>query len=161
MRVLLLSLLLLNVGCGSSSDSSGATQNNGCPAGVTTTFLDQTLQGKIEGVDWTMASGKAFGDSFDNTIDNLRMYNESSSDICTDFIIGETLVLLYLPKGTGTYQLSNSRTITLASNSNNYVATSGIIEITSADSSQVVGKIAACFDGDNYVNGSFTLTYCP
>ncbi|MCF8374553.1 MAG: hypothetical protein K9H64_23245 [Bacteroidales bacterium] len=134
------------------------------------TFLDQEMQGKIGGDDWTLVTGSADIDHWDSTLLSLDFYGVEITDPCNYYQPAGNKVICSVPNQVGLYELNfdlssdNIQTVTLyhrASELNN-AAIEGAIEITLIDTTNglVQGRIDAKIDSEYFVNGNFTLIYC-
>ena len=123
------------------------------------------MQGKISGTDWIYKSGLAEPVSSDNSL-NVNIYDidPDGGDPCGIFPFtgANNVLLMSFPESTGLYTLGSSRTITLYDSYTNYILTEGKFEILTIDSiGMVTGRIAAGYNSNNYINGNFSVTYCP
>ncbi len=132
-------------------------------------FTDQDAQGEIAGTVWTYVSGLAEESLSDNTKVSIDLYgiDPAGGDPCglLAFTGANEVILFSVPAQVGVYEISSSQTATIYDGSSNKIVTSGgAIEITSIDTmtnNEVTGKVDLDFDGNNYVNGNFTVDYCP
>lgn len=129
-------------------------------------FIDQDLQGMVNGVEWTYASGfaeESFSDSTKYSID-LYAGDPSGGDVCATgaFSHIDDYVMFSVPKEVGVYDLglSQGQTVTIYAGGTNYICVEGAVEIVSVTDTEIVGKLNAKSDNDNYVNGNFTVTLC-
>jgi hypothetical protein len=133
------------------------------------TFLDQVLQGEIEGEAWMLKAGSANESWSDSTSLYVEMFAMESDNPCSDFDLDGNRVIFHVPFAPGLYELildwtEDSQTITLFHDESgmNTVATKGAVEIISIDEVNGVmeGRIAAEADVGNFVNGNFTINFC-
>lgn len=136
-------------------------------------FKDRDLQGEIEGDSWTYADGYVETmtvDGEESLSVNLMLVQESAA--CAVFPEGDQ-VFFFVPNAVGLYKLSfdlgsfDGQVVTLydddngGPNATNIIATTGAIEILTITDTEVTGRIDARYDKDNYVNGNFTVSFCP
>jgi len=137
--------LLMMAGCGDVSISN------------------QPLSGKIGGNAWTFGTGET--DSSLSTTDSLfvNLYPGSFTTCAFAAPLDTDLVTLMIPTKPGSYDLSLQQNATLyvASSSNNYVATSGRLQVNSVTATTVSAGLHATYDGSNEVDGQFQATICP
>lgn len=133
------------------------------------TFIDQNLQGKIGGNAWTFVAGNAEDSYFTEGNLSIDLY-PSELDTPCGFIWDVDYVMFEIPKEVGIYELYfdlssfDGYTVTLfeTEGTMNNIATEGAVEIISIDetSGTITGRMDVRADGDNQVNGNFTITYC-
>lgn len=138
-------------------------------AGPTYSFINQNLQGTIDGIPFTLKGGR-FEDGFEENEISIDLYDTNEQgDICS-ILFGEFVnVFFSIPRAVGLYELSfnldsfDGRTVTLYNpdNSLNIIATEGAVEILSISDTQVTGRMDVRFDEENAVNGNFTVELCP
>jgi hypothetical protein len=136
---------------------------SGC--GTDYTIAEQNLSGSIGGVDWTFATGEtnAFlsedGDYF------AVLYAESFSTCASSSPMSVDHLIISIPKEIGEWGLSLSRNMTFVvqegDGPNNLIGTEGTLRVDSLTTDTLVGGIYAEFDGDNVVDGTFTVAICP
>ena len=148
----------------------------------TTTFsyMNQNLKGVINDQPWEYVLGGV--DSKENFDDSTKfnhyfsILDTAHDDSCFADNGNRSKIIfsLYsvanpiLAKGSHTLNWENSKTVTFvfyeAGNPTpqNYVATTGVYEILSVDTTTqiVTGRINAKYDSHHSVNGNFTLKYC-
>ncbi len=130
-------------------------------------FIDQPLQGKIEGASWTYVSGIADTTMFSGEI-WIELYDVAATGL-DPFAMGAypnnvDYVLFSVPEGTGLYSLGLfTQTVTLYcyASSTNTICVDGAVEIQSIDTigGTLTGRINARSDSGTYVNGNFTVYY--
>lgn len=126
------------------------------------------LSGIVDGKKWIFKHGFFTSETFDTTyvgftlMDTLNIYDSCS-------IVSETNLLINtLPGKVGVYKLDTipgepTFTFFTPRNNNNYIATSGTIEIISIDTIKtnlIKGRMDVFYDSSFYVNGYFNLHYC-
>jgi hypothetical protein len=125
-------------------------------------FINQNLQGKVAGADWEYQSGRSREDFFNNFSNDLR--ETPDSNICSASNSAQGNFILFGGEPTvGLFELGSTKTVTFVTDgNNNLVATQGAYEILSVDtvSAIVTGRMDVTYDGDNSVNGNFSITYC-
>ncbi len=155
LSLLFLSLCLLSCGDDDDDDDSGAD------------FINQPIQGMINGNDWEASSGIAGPSPFEEGMLSIEISDMEFEDICDEFILGGLRVLFSIPNEVGTYELDfGTQTITLfdPDGSLNVIVVDGTVEIQTIDATEggsVTGRIVGESDDENFVNGNFTATYCP
>jgi hypothetical protein len=72
-------------------------------------------------------------------------------------------VIMMMPKKPGSYPLSLAQNATLyvASSSDNWVATRGMLVIDSVTATTISGGMHITYNGDNTVDGQFQAAICP
>lgn len=135
----------------------------GCGDGAPSYEIDAgTLSGTIDGKAWKFVSGET--DSFlsDKSGFFTKLYAEKV-DACGFSSNPEYLILLNVPTKVGDYELGFTQNVTLAHNSDNKVATSGILSVTKVTDTTVEAGVYAIYgdDPDNEVSGHFSATICP
>lgn len=125
-------------------------------------FKDQAAQGKIGNVAWEYEDGKV---EDVEVAFNIELLLTQPAPACENpgFGIGNQ-VYFTLPRSAGLFELSpNGHTVTIfnISSAQTFVATQGAVEIISASGSFLFGRIDARFDDGNFVNGSFSVPFCP
>lgn len=148
-------LVLIFSGC-SDDEESGPSYE----------FLDQNLQGSINGVDFALGDGVVELSDDELTFD---LYSDMEPEAGCDIFIGDHVRVFFdSPNKVGLTELSfdfstfSGQTITLfdPDGNVNLIATEGALEITSITETTVTGKIdARSADGDA-INGNFTATFC-
>jgi hypothetical protein len=135
-------------------------------------YVDQNLQGEIDGENWAFASGTFSEVSYNDTIFTLKLFPVDDTNKCSSFFFPEVDNILFsCPKVAGKYNLNvdltgntESRTVTLYdhSESNNIIASEGWFELMNIDTIKGTMdiKLVAKYDDENMVNGRATLTYC-
>jgi hypothetical protein len=142
-------LVLLAGGCGSGGGSTGISS--------------QPLSGKIGGQPWTFATGQT--DSFLTTDSEYTVdaYAETFTACTGTASVTANEVLLNFPKAVGNYAvtLDLNQTFYVAATNDNFVATSGEIDISAITATTITGGASFAYDADNSVNGQFVVTICP
>ncbi|MCP4459955.1 MAG: hypothetical protein GY816_18320 [Cytophagales bacterium] len=133
-------------------------------------FIDQALQGKIDGLDFVYGDALV-KESFFNAGDlSFEIFDEAETDAACDIITSDLpRVIFTIPNEIGLIELSldmgsgDGQTITLYNpdGSMNVIMTEGALEILTITSTEITGRIDAQMDSDNFVNGNFTAGFCP
>lgn len=137
--------------------------------GLAFDFIDQNLQGTIDGISFTLGEGRA-EESISNSEElsiNLYDISEDIDDPCDFNFFGEHVrVVFTIPNAVGLYELGDTdedlaRTVTLLNPSGptNIIALDGAVELLTITSSEVTGRIDAR-SGSDAVNGNFVVPIC-
>lgn len=167
-KLLFIALIGLSVvACKKDDDDDSKSTTSG------TSYVDQTLQGKIGNQSWEYMDGKFTESSFGSTKQYaVTMYAQKDSTLCKAFGVKQwDKIIFSCPMETGKYDLkldltgsSDSRTVTLysAKDEINNIATKGYYEITAIDTAAGTMNIKMVVEADseNKVNGKATLTFC-
>ncbi|WP_436516147.1 hypothetical protein [Ekhidna sp. To15] len=135
-------------------------------------FIDQNLQGTIDGISFTSKGG--FYSEFSQEEEILmRIYDSTESGEICDISSNESvLVSVMLSKKVGVYDLSfnvsppDAITVNLVNPNSgdgfpsNSIAMVGAVEILTVSETEVTGRMDATFDIGNTVNGNFTVISC-
>ena len=144
-------------------------------------YQNQTLQGKINGVDWTAVNGTAnstqlgVSDTFshlisviDTVVDTNCITSPTRSKLLFGFQDQSSLVPLGEKKLKLDFgNLANNFTVTFVhfdaqGTPQNNIAVKGAYEIQTVDtvSKMITGRMDVRLDNDNFVNGNFSVRYC-
>jgi len=156
----------LMTSCGDDNENSGPDYD----------FIDQNLQGRIDGLEYVFDEGRAEESFFTNGSLSIDLFDVSeviTEDIC-DFGFGDEIQVTFeIPDETGLFELSfdlssfDGLVVNLLNPDGedgipqNNLASIGAVEILEISESSVSGRIDARLDSDNQVNGNFTAIYCP
>lgn len=127
-------------------------------------FKDQDAMGKIANVSWTYADG--YADISGENLNVTLVLAQDGEQGCDISMPDGDMVFFTVPNQTGLVKLyfnsSGGQTATIFDEEEfmNYIATKGAIEILSITDTEVQGRIDARNDGENYVNGNFTISIC-
>ncbi len=150
MRALTLTLLAtLAVGCGTSYD-----------------ITDQPLAGTIGGTPWTFVAGDT-NDFLSQDDDYFAsLYPETYSTCGFGEPTQVNHLILNIPKQVGEYDYSLQLNMTFVvydgtGSPNNLIGTSGTIRVDSVTADTITGGVYARFDGDNEIDGTFSVAICP
>ena len=148
--LLYLGLAALAGGCGSSSGGS-------------TTISSQPLSGKLGGQPWTLGTGETNSLSSTTSQYWVDAYAESFTPCTGSEPTSADRIIMKLPTAIGTYPLSFNfnQTFYVAANNENFVATSGEIDITDITATTITGGAKFAYDADNSIDGQFQTTICP
>lgn len=140
-------------GCGSSGGGGGKAP-----------IASTALAGKIGGQSWSL--GTANSDSFLSTGSPnffVDMYSDASISCGgTPSSSNENYFIANVPMAMGDYSLSLDLSATfVVGGSNNLVATSGHLIVSSVSASTITGGLNVSYDGNNSLDGQFTATICP
>jgi hypothetical protein len=145
-----LGLAALAGGCGSSSGGS-------------TTISSQPLSGKLGGQPWTLGTGQT--NSYLSTTSQywVDAYAESFTPCTGSAPTSVDKIIMNLPMAIGNYPLTIkfNQTFYIAANNDNFVATSGEIDITDISATTITGGARFAYNADNSINGQFQLAICP
>ncbi len=149
-----LTLLIFTQSCGSDGES-----------GPSYAFIDQNLQGSINGIPFVYAEGTVeLTGSGDRLSFDLYDTDEIFDDVCAVFGFGEEVSVFFTGANeVGLYELSlESNTVTLfdPSETLNVIASIGAVEILTITSTEVTGRIDARLDAGSTINGNFTVVFC-
>lgn len=138
--------------------------------GPSYSFKNQDLQGKIEGGSWTYADGYVETTTLEGVESlSVNLMLAQVDGACRNFSIEGDQVLFTVPNAVGVYKLNfdlgsfSGQVVNLFDTETtlNTFATKGAIEILTVTDTEVTGRIDARADKDNYVNGNFTVSFCP
>jgi hypothetical protein len=133
-------------------------------------FKDQDLSGEIEGDSWTYEDGFVEEGTYeDEEVLDISLFLDQGVPACETFSREGDQVFFFVPNAVGLYKLNfdlssfDGQTVTLFDDEEtlNVIATEGAIEILSITETEVTGRIDARADGNNHVNGNFTVSFCP
>ncbi|MBL7840746.1 MAG: hypothetical protein JNJ75_11430 [Cyclobacteriaceae bacterium] len=142
--------------------------------GPSYSFKNQDLQGKIEGGSWTYADGYVETTTLEGVESlSVNLMLTQVDGACGNFSVEGDEVFFFVPNAVGLYKLSfdlgsfDGQVVTLYDDDDggpdpiNVIATKGAIEILTITDTEVTGRIDARADKDNFVNGNFTVSFCP
>lgn len=138
--------------------------------GPSYSFKNQDLQGKIEGGSWTYADGYVETTTLEGVESlSVNLMLTQVDGACETFSVEGDQVLFTVPNEVGVYKLNfdlgsfSGQVVNLFDTETtlNTFATKGAIEILTVTDTEVTGRIDARADKDNYVNGNFTVSFCP
>lgn len=136
------------------------------------TFKDQDAQGKIAGNNWTYASGKfryledvEYGEYM-----NITLYSASDDPVCSTSAMA--FIDIVFPAETGLQEIANPdfppvvvflHDLSVDPGAGPYmgVGKKGAVEILSITDTEVTGRIDVRESNNSFVNGNFTVSFCP
>jgi hypothetical protein len=148
-RVALLALVAA-AGCGGSGD------------GGTATIAATPLSGKIGGQSWSLGTGETDQLLSSATHFDVSLYSDTFT-ACNGSSSTDTYLSLGMPTTPGDYPISLQGEATanfVVGGSQNLIASSGHLVIDTVTSTTITGGINVSFDGNNAVDGQFTVTVC-
>jgi hypothetical protein len=135
-----------------------------CGCGSDYEITEQPLAGTIGGAAWTFFEGDTNAFLSDGDTYFASLYAADFEPCGFGQPSGNSLIL-NLPKETGEWDLSLSRNMTFVvegtDGTENLIGTEGVIRIDSITTDTITGGVHARYDGDNEVDGTFSLTICP
>jgi len=138
--------------------------------GPSYSFKNQDLQGEIEGDNWTYADGYVETTTLEGVESlSVNLMLTQADGACETFSVEGDQVFFTVPNEVGVYKLKfdlstfSGQTVTLFDTETvlNTIATEGAIEILTITDTEVTGRVDARYDKTNYVNGNFTVSFCP
>ena len=141
---------LLALALGACTTSSGSTDISTAP-----------LTGMVYGQPWTLkAASTDFFLSKDSYTFFVNAY-ASAYTPCKNMDPQGPGLIVDLPKMPGDYPMSLARNLTFTDgHSGNKIATEGRIVVSTVTATTITGGLHATFDGQNEVDGQFTVTVC-
>lgn len=134
----------------------------GCDGGPSYEIADGALSGKINSTDWTFVSGETNDFLSDEKGFFTTLYAEKI-EACGFGAPTKDIVLLDVPKVVGDYDLGLTHNVTMAHDSDNKVAITGLLTVEEITDTEVKAGVYAIFndDPDYEISGHFTATVCP
>jgi hypothetical protein len=126
-------------------------------------ITEQPLQGQVGGESWSFVKGdtNAFLSDDDGYFATLFA---ADYEACGFSQAGGNRLILSIPTETGDYDLSLQRNMTFVVDDDdgpqNLVATEGRIVVDEVTATTITGGIHARFNGDNEIDGTFTVSVC-
>jgi hypothetical protein len=141
----------------------GLAACGGDDEGGDVTIAETPLAGKIGGQAWTFAQGQT-NDFLSEGEDNFfaELYSSTFEACGFDSPTGNNL-LGRVPRVAGDFELSLSQNFTFVIDGdtpNNLIATRGLLRVDEVTDTTITGGLHAIYDGDNEVDGTFSLTIC-
>lgn len=120
------------------------------------------LSGKVGGDAWTFASGWT-DDFLSDEKGFFTLLYDVDAEACGFGPDADHTILLDVPRTPGEYELGLTQNVTLATGTDNKVATTGRLVVESVTDTEVEVGLYAIFgdDENNEVSGHFTATICP
>lgn len=138
-----LSALLVTVGCGSSIE-----------------IADTPLAGTVAGQPWTFVTGETNAFLSDGEPDFFAEMYAGAFTACSGIAPAGPHLILSVPKEPGEYEFGLSLNMTFYADGANLIATEGAIRVDAVTATTITGGVHGVFDGDNEVDGVFTLAIC-
>lgn len=127
-------------------------------------FKSQKTQGLIDGNAFEYIKGTFKDDLFNDGEYKITLFDLADYDTTLLAYGTKYQVYMTLPAQVGTYELTATGDyVTLKNGTINQelpLARKGAVEIISISETELVGKIDAYYDDENYVNGNFTVSFC-
>ena len=131
-------------------------------------FINQNLQGSINGETWNFESGDAGESTFDEGQLFVTLYGTMVEDPCEAFGVVGNSVFFSIPNEIGVHELhlnfeeGSGQTATLFDDSEtlNIIATEGAIELISNTNGTLTGRMDARGNDNSAVNGNFSVPIC-
>ena len=121
---------------------------------------DQPLAGTVGGQPWTFAAGHTNAFLSEGEDDFFaELYAEAFTPCGFTSPSGDHLIIA-VPKEPGEYDFSLQLNMTFVVGTDNLVATEGVVVVDEVTATEVSGGVYGIFDGDNEIDGTFTLTVC-
>lgn len=137
--------------------------DGGDEEGTEYTISEGTLSGKIGGKAWKFVAGGT-NDFLSDEEGFFTVLFDVEAETCGSIPQeAERTVLLNVPRKAGSYDLSLSRSVTLAVGSDNRVSTTGSMIVKEVTDTEITVGLYAIVDGDSNfeVDGYFTAVVCP
>ena len=136
----------------------------GCGSGAVEIAMTP-LAGRIGGASWTLVSAESSAFLSDGQPTFFVTASAETVTACAgggSSISGDQLIL-NVPKSTGDYRLSLSlsETFYVRASNDNLVATTGRIRVDEVTATSLRGGAHFAFDGNNEVDGEFSVSICP
>lgn len=120
----------------------------------------QPLAGTVGGDPWTFADG-VFGGSPDGEDDFIAYLYPMPIDLCGFVLPRGDQLQVSVPKTPGEYEFSTVRRAMFVTGGDYLVASEGRIIVHSLTATEVAAGLHVVYDGENEVDGQFTVTRCP
>jgi hypothetical protein len=138
------------------------TTAGGCGTDDGTAPLNETtMTGKVGGQPWTFAAGHTSAFLSEGEPDFFATLHPMAFTACGFSEPSGNHLIVALPKAPGEYEMSLSRNMTFVVGSDNKIAIDGHIAVTEVTATKLKGGIAAKFDSQNEINGTFEISICP
>ena len=126
------------------------------------TIDDGPLAGQFDGKAWKFVSGDTNDFLSDESGYFATLYSTEVM-ACASSTGGDSIVLVNVPKEVGSYDFGFSQNLTFAVGSDNFVSTTGVIEVTAVTDTKVSAGLYAIFNEDpNFeISGQFEIDVCP
>lgn len=131
-----------------------------CGGGSSYEVSDEPLAGTVGGAAWTFEAGHTNAFLSEGEDDFFaELYAEAFTPCGFTTPSGSHLIIA-VPKEPGEYDFSLQLNMTFVVGTDNLVATEGKVVVDEVTATTVTGGVHGIFDGDNEVDGQFTLTVC-
>lgn len=168
MKINLFSLLLMmGVLLASCEKEDDEPKDNGSSSGgdCSPEYSEGPASGAVFGTAFSDPEGLVNESFFDNEKYEFTFFLETENEGCDMSNAGDGYHISFdLPKEglEGEYNLGGEEgyTVSFVQTGKTIAATCGTIEITSVSDTEVSGQIDVHYDGENNINGQFTLPLC-
>jgi len=124
-------------------------------------IVDSNLSGVVAGQSWNFAAGHTSAFLSEGEDDFFATLYPTTFTPCGFNEPSGPHIIVAIPKTTGEFDMGFDRNMTFVDDSsNNYVSFDGVIRVDSVTATSVSGGLAAGYDSDNEVNGTFDITIC-
>ena len=131
----------------------------GC--GASTEIADTPLAGTVAGQPLAFVAGETNAFLSEGESDYFAELYPSAYTACGFGAPDGPHLILSVPKEPGDYEFGLSLNMTFYADGNNLVATEGAIRVDEVTATTVTGGVHGIFDGDNEVDGVFSIPICP
>jgi hypothetical protein len=130
-------------------------------AGFDDEIVSSNLSGYVAGQSWNFAAGHTSAFLSEGEDDYFATLYQTPFTPCGFSEPSGPHIIVSIPKTTGEFDMGFGRNMTFVDGgSNNLVAFDGVIRVDSITATSVRGGLAASYDFDNEVNGTFDVTIC-
>ena len=119
-----------------------------------------TMTGSVGGQAWTFAAGHTSAFLSEGEDDYFATLFQTPFTPCGFSEPSGPHIIVSIPKTTGDFDMGFGRNMTFVDGSENLVSFDGRIRVDSISATNVRGGLAASYDSDNEVNGTFDVTIC-
>jgi len=126
----------------------------------TTEIQSSPVTGMVGGKAWTFQAGHTDAFLSEGDDDFFATLFPATFTACGFSEPAGDHLIIAVPKTVGDYPMSLARNMTFVVGSDNKIAIDGHIEVTEVTATKLKGGIAAKFDAQNSINGTFELTIC-
>ena len=145
----LLASLSFAAGCATDDGDTSSTEISSSP-----------VTGMVGGQAWTFQAGHTDAFLSEGDDDFFATLFPSTFTTCGFSEPSGNHLILSIPKTVGDYPMSLSRNMTFVVGSDNKIAIDGHIVVTEVTATKLKGGIAAKFDSQNEINGTFEIPIC-
>lgn len=143
---LLTAMFLSITSCSSDSDD---VVNEEAP------ISDALLTGKLNGLDFTISGGMNIGASTNELSLVITSY---ALDCQSTTFVNDSRITLDVPNTVGTY--TNMDLFYWADSQSGKMGVGSTVIVSSITDTEITGKLKNTLDSDNYVEGSFAISFC-